>query len=240
MKQKPFSRSDVEAQFGSLSASESKKKLADYALKHYDVKLSRQKSFTNMMNDLEEELSSRFEEARAEVGDAKEQIDLLERVDLTDAVEIDPDKMDLDEDLELPEPEIVQSQMAKVVSINDIPKEDKERIVEIIKSGAITIEAPFEPIPAKVPEEIVEKHPEITITFPSNYQPKYKLVGPEGRAFINVPYWIYDWMQGRQWRLEISYCPYDKELLKSLAYYIERDGSVAIRESRNSKFIVIS
>ncbi|AAQ81491.1 inh [Aeromonas phage 31] len=244
MKQKLFVRSELETKFGSLSASESKKKLADYAMKHYDVKLSRQKSFVNMMNDLEEAVSATFEDARKMAGDAIEEINLEERVDFSDSVELDPDLMDKEEifteDDELIIDQVEHKPVVQdvgAISINDIPKEDKDKIVEGIKSGVIKIEAPLGVFSGEI---IPEKITELVLTFPEGYQPKYKLVGPEGRAFVNVPYWIYDWMQGRNWRADITECPYDKDMLKSLAFYIERDGSVAIRESRNSKFIVIS
>lgn len=251
MKQKLFVRSELETKFGSLPTAEGKKKLADYAMKHHGVKLARNKSFENMMNDLEEAVNATFEEARAEAGDAKEQIDMEERVDLSDAVEIDPDLMDKDEsenEFDVDEadetiaPEVTEptekaeeptplAAPGEIRSIKDIPVEDQEKIRRGLETGEIVVGAPVTPVTP------VEAH---SITFPEGYQPKYRLVGPEGRAFINIPYWVYDWMQGRPWRSEISECPYDKELLKSLAFYIERDGSVAIRESRNSKFIVIS
>lgn len=256
MKQKLFSRSDIEAQFGSLSTAEGKKKLADYALKNYGVKLVRNKSFENMMNDFENAVIATTEDARKQAGDAKEQIDLEERVDLSNAVELDPDTMDgddietsvnstlVDEIVEMSEDSNQSEQHVPIVqdievkqlvepgeirSINDIPTEDQEKIREGLETGKLAISA-----------ELVPSEKPFTLSFPEGYAPKYRLVGPEGRAFINVPYWVYDWMQGRNWRMEIAECPYDKELLKSLAFYIERDGSVAIRESRNSKFIVIS
>lgn len=250
MKQKLFSRSDIESQFGSLSTAEGKKKLAEYALKNYGVKLVRNKSFENMMNDFENTIIASTEEARKNAGDAKEQIDLDERVDFSDSVELDPDKMDIDDVetgvnskpvdeivkmLEEPAPVVQEIEAKQLVepgeirSINDIPPEDQEKIRAGLSDGTLVIEGSL---------PIAEK--EYTVSFPEGYTPKYRLVGPEGRAFINLPYWVHDWMQGRNWRIEIAECPYDKELLKSLAFYIERDGSVAIRESRNSKFIVIS
>lgn len=233
MKQKLFSRSDIESQFGSLSAAEGKKKLADYALKNYDIKLARNKSFENMMNDFESEVNAKFEAARAEAGDAKETIDMGERVDLSKGIELDPDKMDIDDET----PETTEQPVVAEPSV-EIVDQDQVEEKPAIPFSELKIEAPTATeITTQVEEKPVS---DFVLSFPEDYAPKYRLVGPEGRAFINVPYWIHDWMQGRNWKIEIAECPYDKELLKSLAFYIERDGSVAIRESRNSKFIVIS
>ncbi|QBX32867.1 hypothetical protein Asfd1_241 [Aeromonas phage Asfd_1] len=245
MAKKPvtFSRSDLEIQYSKMGAVEGKKKLAEYALKNFGVKLNRTKTIPNMLNDLEEEVGAAFKAAQASVGDAEEQIDMDARVDLSDAIELNPDAMDEDEDEEDNSPLHVTVEepqdVAVAVPIADLEPEVKAEIVEAIETSKVKIEAPFVPVePVKAAE--VKPTSSVTLAFPEGYSPKYKLVGPEGRAFINIPYWVYDWMQGRDWRTEISECPFDKEILKSLAFYIERDGLVAIRESRNSKFIVIS
>ncbi|UOX40563.1 minor head protein inhibitor of protease [Aeromonas phage GomatiRiver_11] len=248
MAKKPvtFSRSDLEIQYGKMGAVEGKKKLAEYALKNFGVKLNRTKTIPNMLNDLEEEVGAAFKAAQDTVGDAEEQIDMNARVDLSDAIELNPDAMDEDEDDDSTPSHIAVEEFQSVtgnepVPIADLEPEVKAEIVEAIKTGKVVIEAPIKPVaniePAKA---VAQPKTTVTLTFPEDYKPKYKLIGPEGRAFINIPYWVYDWMQGRDWRTEISECPFDKEILKSLAFYIERDGSVAIRESRNSKFIVIS
>ena len=243
-KPKLFVRSELETKFGSLPTTDGKKKLADYAQKNYGVKLARNKSFENMMNDLEEAVNATFESARQAVGDAKEEIDLDERVDLSEGIELDPDLMDEDEDEEVKSlaPIAIEEIQSDPIPIADLEPEVKAEIVEAIKTGKAVIEAPLVPVATveSIKDADVKQTDSVTLSFPSEYTPKYKLVGPEGRSFINIPYWIHDWMQGRPWKSEISECPYDKELLKSLAFYIERDGSVAIRESRNSKFIVIS
>lgn len=233
MKQKLFSRSDIESQFGSLSTTEGKKKLADYALKNYDIKLVRNKSFENMMNDFESAVNAKFEAARAEAGDAKETIDMGERVDLSKGIELDPDKMDIEDET----PETTEQHVAAELSV-EIVDQDQVEEKPAIPFSELKIEAPTA---TEITTQLEEKPvSDFVLSFPEDYVPKYRLIGPESRAFINVPYWIHDWMQGRNWKIEIAECPYDKELLKSLAFYIERDGSVAIRESRNSKFIVIS
>lgn len=236
MKQKLFSRSDIEAQFGSLSTAEGKKKLAEYALKHYGVKLVRNKSFENMMNDFEDAVTATTEKARSAVGDAVEQIDLDKKTDLSNFELLDGDNMDDDEEdsvaQEIVKPVVEHAQVEEhppvvqdvsAVPLSSLP-ELKEKISDAIEQGTLHVGSPL-------PKS------SLVVSFPEGYTPRYRLIGPEGRAFINIPHWVHDWIIGNpNWKAEISICKYDKELLKSLLFYIERDGSVAIRESRNSRF----
>lgn len=62
-------------------------------------------------------------------------------------------------------------------------------------------------------------------------------------GYYSCPYWIYDWIDSNpDWFRIPDQCPYASAIptIKSLAYYVIRDGSVCIRESRNSRFITLS
>lgn len=61
-------------------------------------------------------------------------------------------------------------------------------------------------------------------------------------GYYSCPYWIYDWIDSNpDWFRIPDQCPYASAIptIKSLAYYVIRDGSVCIRESRNSRFITL-
>lgn len=61
-------------------------------------------------------------------------------------------------------------------------------------------------------------------------------------GYYSCPYWIYDWIESNlDWFRVPDQCPYASAIptIKSLAYYVIRDGSVCIRESRNSRFITL-
>ena len=58
-------------------------------------------------------------------------------------------------------------------------------------------------------------------------------------GFYTCPYWIYDWMkQNPDWYKHPDSCPHysARQTLKSLAWYMHRDGMVTVRETRNSQF----
>lgn len=71
------------------------------------------------------------------------------------------------------------------------------------------------------------------------YVPKHDLIGRSVDAYINVPYWITDWIVSvnSDWKYKIAeYDGYDKEYLTDMIYYIKLNGKVIVRESRNSAF----
>lgn len=75
---------------------------------------------------------------------------------------------------------------------------------------------------------------------PNHYVPKHDLIGRTiVDAYINVPYWITDWIVGVRgdWKDKISdYAGHDKDYLTDMVYYIRLNGKVIVRESRNSAF----
>ena len=71
------------------------------------------------------------------------------------------------------------------------------------------------------------------------YVPRNDLVG-RSPAYFNIPYWILDWIetQGASWKSEVYNYPDegDRTYLLDMLYYIDLDGTVVVRESRNSHF----
>lgn len=104
----------------------------------------------------------------------------------------------------------------------------------------IEIEKPVEEI------ETVEKHVEIKQTsnlyeLPKNFSPTITLMG-KNPGYCTLPWWIYEWiLENPEWKSNPDKCHHYHaiETLKSLIYYIKRDGSVQIRETRNSTFVIL-
>lgn len=80
--------------------------------------------------------------------------------------------------------------------------------------------------------------------FKSDFRPAFELTFSDSRyggEYANVGYWIIDEIQNkrvieRQWSQEaIDECRHQKEIL-TILYYIEKNGSCLVRESRNSRF----
>lgn len=73
----------------------------------------------------------------------------------------------------------------------------------------------------------------------NDYRPKTELIGYGKDAYMNLPYWILDWIleQPRDWKINVcNYNGNDKDFLIDMLYYIQVNGKVKIRESRNSEY----
>ncbi|ASU00161.1 inhibitor of prohead protease [Aeromonas phage AS-zj] len=83
------------------------------------------------------------------------------------------------------------------------------------------------------------QEPDLTYGF----KPKVNLIGAVGNQYLNCPYWILDWIleKGPSWKsiIDTHEREPDKALLKTVLYYIQINGSVTLRESRNSRFHTI-
>lgn len=78
---------------------------------------------------------------------------------------------------------------------------------------------------------------------PHGYMPKYGKFG-RGEGFYIVSYWVFDWIKENEtdWFEKLDICPYyqDMDTVYSILYYIVHEGSVIIRENRNSEYFRIS
>lgn len=76
---------------------------------------------------------------------------------------------------------------------------------------------------------------------PENFTPIFQLMG-KAPGYYTLPWWIYEWItKTEDWKSNIDKAhAFAQSTLYSLVYYIERDGSVEIRETRNSKFVTLT
>lgn len=72
--------------------------------------------------------------------------------------------------------------------------------------------------------------------FPDDFRPM-NLIG-KNPAFLNVPYWVLDWIvQTKDWKLNMDTYPHtDVSYIQTILYYIRMNGSICVRESRNSQY----
>ena len=79
-------------------------------------------------------------------------------------------------------------------------------------------------------------------TLPDNFSPTLHLIG-RNPGYATLPWWIYQWiLETPDWKsrpLSFEH-PSAHQTLLSLIYYIKRDGSVQVRETRNSSFATLS
>lgn len=181
--------------FRHLGRKESKGALADLAMETWGIDLNKQRSFDNMILDLESELMVRG-------------IDL----DLTSTQD---------------------SEASEAVTV-----EPEAEVVTPVESVEVAPEVKVEPSVDASPEEPVT--PIQPVKLPEGFVPAFALTGREG--YIVVPWWIHEWIEKTpDWKNNIDKCRIynSRRTLETLVYYIEKNGSVMIRETRNSRFVVL-
>lgn len=77
---------------------------------------------------------------------------------------------------------------------------------------------------------------------PENFIPSFSLIG-NNPAHYTLPWWLHEWIvHNEDWKSNISAFPHKQEIntLYGLLYYIKKNGSVTIRETRNSKYFTLT
>ena len=208
-----------------LEKKEAKEKLAEYAAS-LGVDVKKTKTFDNMLADLEAGLKA-F--ADMPMPDDNEGLSITDLIDADD--ELSGAKFDGDE-----------SAKEEAKLLFDAPTEAKVEVVEIeepvvlVEEDVPFIEEKFEAAVAKVIES--EKP---VFALPKNFSPNLMLIG-KNPGFCTVPWWIYQWIsETPDWkeRPTAFQHPTAHQTLFSLIYYINRNGSVLVRETRNSSFVTL-
>ncbi|UUG67148.1 hypothetical protein 2DI_00267 [Klebsiella phage PSKm2DI] len=192
--------------FKALEQKEAKLQLATYAQETFDVKLNRQKSFENMLADLEAAVP-------------EEKPELL---------------------IDSPDPEIVTYEGEPSVPdvVIDVTNDFMDYVKEVAPEVADQIEIVPDALQAPVSDsETVSDE----LAWMEGFTPSIIMMGRSvsNTGFYTCPYWIYDWMkQNPDWYKYPDSCPHysARQTLKSLAWYMHRDGMVTVRETRNSQF----
>lgn len=192
--------------FKALEQKEAKLQLATYAQETFDVKLNRQKSFENMLADLEAAVPA-------------EKPELL---------------------IDSPDPEIVTYEGEQ--SVPDVVIDVTNDFMDYVKEVAPEIADQIEIVPdaLQAPTSDSETVSD-ELAWMEGFTPSIIMMGRSvsNTGFYTCPYWIYDWMkQNPDWYKHPDSCPHysARQTLKSLAWYMHRDGMVTVRETRNSQF----
>ncbi|AWD92019.1 minor head protein inhibitor of protease [Enterobacteria phage vB_EcoM_IME341] len=206
---------------------EAKAKLIEYG-EQFGLKLKKTRSFDNLIIDITEGLKALADEPLPET-EGLSISDLIDAADeLTGSNEFidgaEPAKEEATLLFDAPEA------VVEVVEVVELPK------VEVIEEDVPFDEEKFKEAVDKVVE--LEKP---VFSLPENFSPNLLLIG-KNPGYCTVPWWIYQWIsETPDWkeRPTAFQHPTAHQTLFSLIYYINRNGSVLIRETRNSSFVTL-
>ncbi|UYE95195.1 prohead protease [Escherichia phage vB_ESM-pEJ01] len=212
-----------------------KTELADYA-KQFDIKVKKTLSLENMIEFVETELTKLASEMEEETPAEGTSInDLILAADTAD------DKVVFDE----VDPSLVEAMKEPEIVIEETKEESPavEPVVEEVKSYVeeapeVKVESPVANIFSNEAEHRSPAHDTDSFCDLTGFRPTICLIGG-GRGYYSCPWWIFDWIVNTpDWKKYPERFPhaYVHDTLKSLIYYIKRDGSVKVRETKHSQF----
>ncbi|QBO63134.1 hypothetical protein G2494_00173 [Escherichia phage vB_EcoM_G2494] len=212
-----------------------KTELADYA-KQFDIKVKKTLSLENMIEFVETELTKLASEMEEETPAEGTSInDLILATDTAD------DKVVFDE----VDPSLVEAMKEPEIVIEETKEESPavEPVVEEVKSDVeeapeVKVESPVANIFSNEAEHRSPAHDTDSFCDLTGFRPTICLIGG-GRGYYSCPWWIFDWIVNTpDWKKYPERFPhaYVHDTLKSLIYYIKRDGSVKVRETKHSQF----
>ncbi|UQJ94990.1 minor capsid protein inhibitor of protease [Klebsiella phage CPRSA] len=143
------------------------------------------------------------------------------------------------------EPVINVPNIPDVVVVTPDGTKPYDDYVEELKAGAEVVSQPLSPYQKTSPILQAPTSDSETVSdelaWMEGFTPSIIMMGRSvsNTGFYTCPYWIYDWMkQNPDWYKHPDSCPHysARQTLKSLAWYMHRDGMVTVRETRNSQF----
>ncbi|ABR24682.1 Inh inhibitor of prohead protease gp21 [Escherichia phage Phi1] len=212
-----------------------KTELADYA-KQFDIKVKKTLSLENMIEFVETELTKLASEMEEETPAEGTSInDLILAADTAD------DKVVFDE----VDPSLGEAMKEPEIVIEETKEESPavEQVVEEVKSDVeeapeVKVKSPVANIFSDEAEHRSPAHDTDSFCDLTGFRPTICLIGG-GRGYYSCPWWIFDWIVNTpDWKKYPERFPhaYVHDTLKSLIYYIKRDGSVKVRETKHSQF----
>lgn len=204
--------------FRALPTKEQKGALADYAQSTFEVKLNKQKSFDNMLADLEAAVPAEEEKPELLIDSPESAI-----VSYTGSVAMD-------------EP------VVNAPNIPDVVVDVSQDFMDYVKDVAPEVADHIKLVPDVVEASVTASdESKADIAWLDGFSPTIVLMGRSARSngYYTCPWWIYDWIKKNpDWYKDPDQCPHysARDTLKSLVYYIKRDGQVTVRETRNSSF----
>lgn len=212
-----------------------KTELADYA-KQFDIKVKKTLSLENMIEFVETELTKLASEMEEETPAEGTSInDLILAADTADDKvvfdEVDPSLVEA-----MKEPEIViEETKEKSPAVEPVVEEVK---LDVEEAPEVKVESPVANIFSDEAEHRSPAHDTDSFCDLTGFRPTICLIGG-GRGYYSCPWWIFDWIVNTpDWKKYPERFPhaYVHDTIKSLIYYIKRDGSVKVRETKHSQF----
>ncbi|AEO97115.1 inhibitor of prohead protease [Salmonella phage vB_SenM-AKM_NP4] len=209
-----------------LEKKEAKDKLDEYA-SQFGIKLKKTKSFENMLLDLEAEFEKLADAPLPEDNDG---------ISISDLIDDDKEEQ---KDLVQPEDKVEVKEL-----IIDSPAEETITVLEVAKTKEIPEDAVRIPETASADEimKIIDDTAVVenkSFSLPESFNPHFQLMG-KNPGYYTLPWWIYQWIsENPDWKERPLSFPHATahQTLLSLIYYIQRDGFILIRETRNSSFV---
>lgn len=218
---------------------EAKAKLIEYA-EQFGLQLKKSKGFDNLVIDIEAGLKELAAEPVDEVEGGLSISDLIDADD-----EISGAKAHIEGETEAKEEAVLLFDApSEVPSVIEVPVQIPEK--------ELRVEAPIgevlEPQPVLSENTIEEAVAQITesenselFKLPADFSPHLILMG-KNPGYVTLPWWIYQWIKETpDWKSRPTSFPHPSahQTLFSLLYYIYRDGSILVRETRNSSFVTL-
>lgn len=210
------------AELESLGGKAAKEALSKYANDEFGIFIKKTKSFENMVLDLEEILRELSDEPMPEEDGG---MTIYEMVNSDLGTEVAAE---------------VSSQKVELSKTQPDPVEVQVVVKEEAPASQVTVALVPEPVKEEAPASQVEVGD--LFELPPNYSPSLITLGRGNAQHVTLPWWIYDWItKNPDWKKHPDKFPhyYAIDTLKSLIYYIKRDGQVKIRETRNSRYFIL-
>lgn len=232
---------------------EAKAKLIEYA-EQFGLQLKKSKGFDNLVIDIEAGLKELAAEPIEQVEGGLSISDLIDADD-----EISGTKAHIEGETEAKEEAILLFDApSEQPVVHDIKAETTtdtpfipnapigDTVITVTGEGQV-IESPVQPVDeVKLKEaigQIIESEKSKTDLFklPADFSPHLILMG-KNPGYVTLPWWIYQWIKETpDWKSQPTSFPHPSahQTLFSLLYYIYRDGSILVRETRNSSFVTL-
>lgn len=221
---------------------EAKAKLIEYAEQN-GIKVKKSKGFDSLVLEIEEAFK---EFADIPMPENNEGLSISDLIAADDELEGKNDFVINDVEAKT-EAKLLFDSPEVPVSIQEIKETVQEH--KDIEELPIHIEAPIGVYgeQTKLSENTIEKAVASIIEsesfkLPENFSPNMILMG-KNPGYVTLPWWIYQWIKDTpDWksRPKDFEHPSAHQTLFSLIYFINRNGSILIRETKNSSFVTLT
>lgn len=213
-----------------LPVKEAKVALLEYLKENFDVAVAANYSFDKILKTAEQKITERHELELARNAVTLENFtrtnvtphDLINNPQLAQQYHIDRTELE-----DAPEPVKWEA--------NTVPVRDTLKPAPVVPSRILSAQQ-------SIPSVQVQMQGACDMILPETFRPNLipSMKTPDGKDCINLPFHILDEVVkiGVMWKAAASSSRYHRELM-SLIHYIQKDGEVVVRETRNSAFVVL-